>query len=78
MTTFRSDDQGNDERVPRRKIPDNKNISSEEREGAEWSPPSSIRTYSEECPFDDTGDILHFNKKSYKVSLSVGLMTSKM
>lgn len=48
------------------------------KKGAERIPPKYKTPYNDICLFEGPGDILLFNKRCYKVSISVGLVANKI
>lgn len=73
-----SGNQESNDRIPPRVMLDGDDISSEEQEGVEHIPLEYQISYVEVCLFEETGDILLFNMRSYKVSISIGFMANKM
>lgn len=57
-------------------MPDDDEILSKEQEGVGHIPPKCKVPYSEICPFEETGEIVLFHEKNYKVSISVVLLAS--
>lgn len=59
-------------------MPDDYEILSEDQEGVEGILPKYKTRYDEIWLFEETGEILLFEKKNHKVSVSGGLMASNM
>lgn len=59
-------------------MPDYDKIRSEDRKGDKYIPPNCKISCSEVGLFEETADILLFDNKNYKFSISVGPMSNKI
>lgn len=73
-----SEEEEGDYQIPRQGIPSSDFILSADQEGVECIPPNSEVPCCVIFLLKETEEIVIFNKKSYKVSLSIGLVPKKM
>lgn len=50
----------------------------EDEEDVELIPPNCTVPYGEICLFEETGEVVLFSKRTYKVSISAGLMANQI
>lgn len=73
-----SDEQESDDCGPPKSTSEDDEVLSEDQKRVDSIPPNFIIRHSEICLSEEFGDILLLNKRTYKVTISIGFMAYNM